>query len=352
MRFETRFDRIKFRAEVSNLNFGSGTTLLVCFNGNALGDIVLNSLRFGELELDSRLGHAIPAFSGGERIELYRGPCGSELLLAANLGGSMVSSTTPSGPTSGSASGSTTTTTSSPTNTLIGGKTRRIINGFEAELNIRFERRPDRDKFRGEAENLNLGQGTRLDFCFNGSLLGDITLNSFNFGELELDSRLGHNVPTFQSGDVVELRQGGCGGSLIMSATFGGSTISGGGNGNNGGGAAQPSSPRQRNRGQDKAARQRLRSRIQRPLERRFDRDKIRAEVSNLNLTVGRRFNVCYRGSALGDVVLNSMHFGELELDSRLGHDVPVLAIGDTVELSPGACGVTPLMSVRMQPAD
>ncbi|HSG64151.1 MAG TPA: hypothetical protein VLD39_04095 [Gammaproteobacteria bacterium] len=350
MRLETRFDRVKFRAEVSNLNFPAGETLLVCHNGNSLGDIVLNSLRFGELELDSRLGHSIP-LSGGERIELYRGPCGSELLMAANLGGSTVSSSaSTTSPSASNSSSSSSSTTSSSTSTMIEGKTRKLINGFEAELNIRFERRPDRDKFRGEAENLNLGQGTRLEFCYNGSLLGDIVLNSFNFGELELDSRLVHSVPTFQPGEVIELRQGGCGGSLIMAATFGGSTVTGGGNNN--GGSATTSTTRQEIEGKTRRPINGFEAEFSVRFEQRFDRDKIRAEVSNLNLTVGRRLTVCYGGTALGDLVLNSLHFAELELDSRLGHNVPVLSIGDVVELSPSSCGVTPLMSVRMQAAE
>jgi len=159
-------------------------------------------------------------------------------------------------------------------------------------------------------------------------------------------------VPVFQSGEVVELRQGGCGGTLILSAAFGNSTVTGGGNNSNNGGGATTPTTRVEIEGKTRRPINGFEAELSVRFEQRFDRDKIRAEVSNLNLTVGRQLTVCYGGAALGDLVLNSLHFAELELDSRLGHNVPVLSIGDSVELSPGACGVTPLMSVRMQPAD
>ena len=317
VRREVRFDREKFRAEASNLNLGAGARFAVCFNGSSLGDITLNSLNYGELELDSRLGHQIPDFTGGETVELRSQSCGGALVLSATFGNS------------GSAAGP--STPSIVDRSRIEGKARRLINGFEAEFNVRLERRPDRDKFRAEAESLNLGAGTRLDVCFQGQFLGDIFLNSLNFGELELDSRLGHTFPIFDNGDTIELRQGGCAGELLMAATFGGgsTTLSG-----SDVGAASGS--RTEIEGKTRLVINGFEAEFSVRFEQRPDRSKIRAEVSNLDLTPGSLLTVCFEGSALGQVRLNAIHFAELELDSRLGHVVPILQAGDQVWLHGG----------------
>lgn len=337
VRLETRFDRVKFRAEASSLNLGAGTSLAVCFDGASLGGITLNALNFGELELDSRRGQSIPDFAGGETIELRDGSCGGSLILSATLGSTQDGGTPP------------------PTNDLsrIEGKARRLINGFEAEFSVRLERRADRDKFRAEAKNLDLGAGTRLDVCFAGQSLGDIFLNSFNFGELELDSRLGQSFPIFENGDTVELRRGGCGGELLLAATFGGNAAAigltaGGGSGE------QPNDARTEIAGKSRRVINGFEAEFSVRFEQRFDRAKIRAEASNLNLDPGTDLTVCFNGSALGRVRLNAIHFAELELDSRLGHSVPILQSGDVVALHQGAScsGLPALISATIAPAD
>ena len=333
VRLEHRFDRTKFRAEVSNLNRPAGSTYEVCFASASLGDIVLNSLRFGELELDSRRGQAIPNFVEGELIELHQGSCGGALVMAASLG---------SAPATGiPAPGTTTTTSSNPTTTQtdsrIEGKARSLINGFQAEFNVRYEVRPDRTKFRAEAESLNLGAGTRLDVCRAGAFLGDILLNSFNYGELERDSRF-VNVPVFQRGETIDLRLGGCDGQLVMAATFGGGTV------------VQPGAPQQEIEGKTRRVTEGFEAEFQVRFEQLFDRRKIRAEASNLNLPEQTRLSVCFGTQALGEIVLNALHFGELELDSRLGHTVPTLQLSDVIDLRAGLCSdaTAPLMSVLL----
>jgi len=323
VRREVRFDREKFRAEASNLNLGAGTRLAVCFNGASLGDITLNSLNFGELELDSRRGQAIPDFTGGETVDLRLGSCGGNLVLSATFGST--------------AGGGGQTTPPVNDRSRIEGKARRFINGFEAEFSVRLERRPDRDKFRAEAHSLNLGAGARLDVCFAGDFLGDIFLNSLNFGELELDSRLGHSFPIFENGQTVELRQGGCTGELLLAATFGGVS-----NNPNPGDPNEPQGGRTEIEGKTRRVLNDFEAEFSIRFEQRFDRDKIRAEVSNLNLNPGTILTVCFDGSSLGRVRLSPIHFAELELDSRLGHSVPILGLGDTLSIHEGgACSST-----------
>ena len=51
---------------------------------------------------------------------------------------------------------------------------------------------------------------------------------------------------------------------------------------------------------------------------------------------------VCSEGASLGRVRLNEIHFAELELDSRLGHNVPAMGLGDTLSLHEGgSCSPT-----------
>jgi hypothetical protein len=84
-KFEQLGDRRKASVEASNLNLVPGTHLTVCLAGTALGDIVLNSIHFGELELDTRNGDIVPAAKSDDLVELHRQGCGSELLMSVKL---------------------------------------------------------------------------------------------------------------------------------------------------------------------------------------------------------------------------------------------------------------------------
>ena len=120
---------------------------------------------------------------------------------------------------------------------------------------------------------------------------------------------------------------------MLLSATFGVATATGGGGGGNG-----QVEPRREIEGKDRQLINDFEAEFSARFEQRFDRDKIRAEVSNLNLDQGTRIAVCFGGAALGDVTLNAFHFAELELDSRLGQTVPVMLAGVTVEFRTGDC--------------
>ena len=319
IKFEQRFDRNKFEAETSNLNLPAGTSLNVCFGTDLLGNLVIGPLKTGELELDSRKGATVPAFKEGDEIGLVQGACGVTPLMKASFG-SPAAQNAPAQSTS-----------------LLDGKTEKLIQGFEAEFHVKLEHRADRDKFTAEVEGLNLGTGTRLDVCFGGNPLGDIFLNALNSGELEIDSRTGAGVPALVAGDVVELRQGGCGGALLMAVTMG---------------ASQPAGAQQgirtRLSGKTKKVIEAFEAEFSARFETLGDRTKANAEVSNLNLPVGTILTVCLAATPVGDMVLNSIHFAELELDSRNGDVIPAAKVDDIVELHRQGCGSELLMSVKL----
>ena len=319
VRLERRFDRTIFRAETENLNLPAGTVLTVCFGSTAIGNITLGALKFGELELDSRNGQTIPSLQGGEVLTLNQGGCGGTKLLSATLG---------SAPTA-TASSSTTVQSDS----LIEAYARRVIQGFQAELHVQLEHRADRDKLTVEVENLNLGAGTRLDVCLNATRIGDLFLNALNAGELELDSRNGATVPALKTGDAIELRRGGCTGELLLSATIGAAPA-----------AAPQDVLRTQLESETKRVIENFETEFSVHFERTPDRTKLRAEVSNLNLPATTQVTVCFAASALGNIVLNTFHFGELELDTHSGQTLPTLKAGDVIELHRSGCGASDLL--------
>jgi hypothetical protein len=318
IRFESRPDRKKFQAEVENMNLPQGTSLAVCFQGQSLGVIQLNAFHFGELELDSRNGAAVPVFKPGDVVTVNQGSCGGSVVLSAAFSGTGV-------------------TVLDATPTRIEGKTRKVFEGFEAEFRIRFETRPDRRKFTAEVENLNLPQGTSLDVCFQGQSLGVIQLNAFHFGELELDSRNGATVAGFKSGDMVTVNQGGCAGTTVIAATF--STA----------GAAVFQGMIGRIEGRSRKVINGFEAELNIRFELRPDRRKFRAEVENLNLPEGTVLTICFQGQSLGSIRLDAFHFGELELDSRRGETVPDFKRGDEISVIQGSCTGTPLLSATFE---
>jgi len=322
--FEKRFDRAKFKAEVSNLNVSAGTGLLVCQGPKAMGTLTVGALKLGEMELDSRLGASIPTFVGGEEFTLVGGNCAAPALMKATLASGVVS-----------ALGVAVVQNDS----LIEGSVRKIIQGFEAKFDVRLETRADRNKFYAQVEGLNLGSGTRLDVCFANAFLGDLFLNALNLGSLELDSRFpGVSVPTLKAGDVIELRQGGCGGVVVMTATMGGSSSV----------ADSSQVLRSSLTGVTKKEFGSFETEFKVQFDRLGDRRKVEAEVANMNLPESTHLTVCMAGNALGDVVLNTIHYGQFELDTRNGAVVPEAKVGDLVELHRQGCSSELLLSVSL----
>jgi hypothetical protein len=63
-----------------------------------------------------------------------------------------------------------------------------------------------------EVEDVNLPQGTKLQVVLDHAgvktVVGQIVLDAFGFGELELNSQDGDNVPAVKPGDVIIVMHG------------------------------------------------------------------------------------------------------------------------------------------------
>ncbi len=87
VRFQLLNTRMRFSAEVENLNLGVGTILSVCSDGVSLGTLTVDVNHLGELNLDSQAGAGVPLMNPGTTIEIRQGSCSdmSAALLAATL---------------------------------------------------------------------------------------------------------------------------------------------------------------------------------------------------------------------------------------------------------------------------
>jgi hypothetical protein len=125
--------------------------------------------------------------------------------------------------------------------TQLQARGQRVIKGIEAELRGDFQSQKggrndggQRERLRGELDNINLPGGTEISFCLatsNGSVaLAAVKLSNHDEdqkkAEFELDSQNGDSVPNVVVGNKLEARQGGssgradCGAPLLISARF------------------------------------------------------------------------------------------------------------------------------------
>lgn len=73
-RQDTSRNRTRLQVEVENVNLPAGTVLTVMLNhATKVGTITLGALGFGELELDSQDGDAVPAVTTGTTITVMNG---------------------------------------------------------------------------------------------------------------------------------------------------------------------------------------------------------------------------------------------------------------------------------------
>lgn len=73
-RQDTSRNRTRLQVEVENVNLPAGTVLTVMLNNTTkAGTITLGALGFGELELDSQAGDAVPAVTTGTTITVLNG---------------------------------------------------------------------------------------------------------------------------------------------------------------------------------------------------------------------------------------------------------------------------------------
>lgn len=75
-KWEKRSDRVKFSTEVEDVS--TGGKHMVTVNGLEVGNIIVTN-GFGDLNLDSRLGHKVPLLTIGDKVEVYN-PAGERIL--------------------------------------------------------------------------------------------------------------------------------------------------------------------------------------------------------------------------------------------------------------------------------
>lgn len=77
---------------------------------------------------------------------------------------------------------------------------------------FRMEAARQRARLKVEVEDVNLPQGTKLQVVLDHAgvktVIGQIVLDAFGFGELELNSQDGDNVPAVQPGDIIIVMHG------------------------------------------------------------------------------------------------------------------------------------------------
>ncbi|MDA1315862.1 MAG: hypothetical protein O2968_21270 [Acidobacteria bacterium] len=356
-RWEQRDDRTTFRVEVRNLLLDPPRTLTVCARSGATGAILvegslgLNAFGAGEFKIDSRNGVNVPTIEPGDQADVRLGSCASNTtsILSARIGGGGTSGVT-TGTTTGNSGGG---TTSAGGRIRREGRDRRIVSGARVELNARWEQRDDRTIFRAEVRNLPIDTSGPLNVCVldatGGGLIlsGQLSLNTFGSGEFKLDSRNGNEVPTVQSGDVVNVQQGSCSSSdtPILSAVIGGGIS-----------AIPREGSRIEREGRDRRIIDGAQVELNARWEQRDDRTTFRVEVERFVAAQGTTLNMCLISGSSGVVALegrislNTFGTGEFKIDSQNGDTVPVVEPGDVVVVHTGACssGETPLLSATI----
>jgi hypothetical protein len=67
----------------------------------------------------------------------------------------------------------------------------------------RFEARADRIRLTVEVEDVSASASGVLAIFANDTLVGMVSIDAFGFADLNLDSRLGDDVPVLQRGDMI-----------------------------------------------------------------------------------------------------------------------------------------------------
>lgn len=113
-------------------------------------------------------------------------------------------------------SSSTTSTTATSGRTIIALVAPAGAPYASAKGKAKFDTRSDRREFEIEVENIPAG--TVVDFYLGDVKLGSGTADAFRQASLELNTQLGHSVPTAVSGQVAQARLAD--GTVLVSGSF------------------------------------------------------------------------------------------------------------------------------------
>src|SRR5215207_8883404 len=204
---------LRLEVEVQDVNLPAGTVLDVFVGGRQVAALTLNTLRAGEVELETERGQAVPAVTNGTTVAV-RNQAGANIVTGAF--GSAAPTPTPGAtpsPTPGATPGPTPTPGASPTPTpgatpsptpvmnefdadLTGAAIGGIVPEGDAEYEIEFNNR----EFRVRVENVNLPAGTVLDVLVDGVKVGTISVApSLDRSEFKVKTEDGQAVPQINS---------------------------------------------------------------------------------------------------------------------------------------------------------
>jgi hypothetical protein len=222
---------LKLEVEVQDVNLPAGTVLNVLVGGQQVATLTINTLRAGEVELETERGQAVPAVTNGTAVAV-RNQAGANVVAGTfGSGGATPTPTaspsptaTPTAtPTPGATPSPTATPgatpspspTATPTATPTPGATPSptpFMNEFEADLtgaaingivprgDAQFEIEGSNREFRVRVERINLPAGTLLNVFVDGAQIGTLSAApSLDRSELRLKTEDGQTVPQINS---------------------------------------------------------------------------------------------------------------------------------------------------------
>lgn len=242
----------ELEVEADDVNLAIGTSLDCFIDGNVVGQAIVDSNRRGRLKLRTENGQTVPVVNPGSTAEVRNG---STVLVAGVFGGSTptpsgsgtsspspsqsgtgtatpspseTETETPSPSQTGTASPSpseTETETPSPSQTgtpnnqteLFAGLTGPTLNGVLPTGFAEFEIEDSHTGLEVRVRQVNLPIGTSLSVIVDGTLAGQMILQSGGEGRLELRSDHGQTVPAIVVGSTIAITNGD---ATVLSGIF------------------------------------------------------------------------------------------------------------------------------------
>jgi hypothetical protein len=348
---------LRLEVEVQDVNLPAGTVLNVFVGGQQIGVITLNTLRAGEVELETERGQAVPAVTNGTGVAV-RNQSGANIV-AGTFGAGGATPTPTASPTATPTPGATPSPTATPTATPTPGATPSptpVMNEFEADLtgaaigglvprgDAQYEIEFNNREFRVRVENVNLPAGTVLNVLVDGAQVGQLSVApGLDRSEFRLKTENGQAVPQINSRTrVVVADQAG---ATLLAGSFSNIPQVLG----DPGPAPMPTpGPNGELRIDARLAGAPLGGLTPTGVARFRDRTGNRnfeVEVEKVNLPAGTILNAFVDGVKVGELVLGPTLEAEFELEAERGQTVPNVTTATTVVVS-NAQGQTILSGV------
>ncbi len=187
-----------------------------------------------------------------------------------------------------------------------------------------------------QVSSVNLPANTILQITLNGVNIGQITLNAFRSGFLELETENGGTVPTVVAGDVLTVKNGT---ATILSGAFVAPATPSPSPTRTPNGSPTPTTRIHYFAPLTGAAIDGVIPRGIGEYEAAGTRREFEIYVNFVNLANNTILTVSVNGTTVGNINLNN-HRGGLELNSEDGETVPVIVNGSTVTIKNGAATV------------